>query len=131
MNPQSKSSIVFPPKPAVISNRDLNNTRQLSKKSCQTTESLIKVSDIETEEEEPKHLDSGLQEVNVILDLQTPDNLKISKNIFECPEYWLSKGYQVQTGKVCLQLQSNNKKARPETDEIRLDKSDEALDFYF
>lgn len=32
-----------------------------------------------------------------------PDPTQLGKNVFECAEYWLSNGYQAQTGKSLLQ----------------------------
>ena len=91
---------------------------QNSKKSTFTANSqvnsLIKAFDIENELPEPDTLDQSLQQVNVILELQPPDTHKIDKNVFECPEYWLSKGYQTQTGKIGFMIQQDKKKKRNE-----------------
>ena len=38
-------------------------------------------------------LDPTNLEINVILELEIPFLKKMLKNVFLCPEYWLSKGY--------------------------------------
>lgn len=75
--------------------------------------SVVKATDIEQELTEPpaSELDPSNLAVNVILDLQTPDPTQIGKNVFECAEYWLSKGYQAQTGRSVFQALQGASKA--------------------
>jgi hypothetical protein len=52
-------------------------------------------------EPEMNELDSNDLAVNVILEPVKPDYklIKKQKNPFQCSEYWLSKGYKMQTGR--------------------------------
>jgi hypothetical protein len=53
--------------------------------------------------------------------------MKIDKNVFECPEYWLSKGYQVQTGKIGFMIQNDKmkkKNLKKPDDSKKVEKSD-------
>ena len=61
---------------------------------------MITPHEIENELEEVPYseLDRSNLQVNVILDLQYPDTKREAENMFECAEYWLSKGLQAQTG---------------------------------
>lgn len=74
----------------------------------------VKATDIEQELTEPpaSELDPSNLAVNVILDLHTPDPSQIGKNVFECAEYWLSKGYQAQTGRSVFQALQGSSKAQ-------------------
>lgn len=93
----------------------------------------VKATDIEQELVEPpvSELDPSNLAVNVILDLQTPDPSQIGKNVFECAEYWLSKGYQAQTGRSVFQALQGSSKAQAVVIGRGQDQTDQALDFYF
>lgn len=71
-----------------------------SQQSQLTTEAsnrapMITDDDIGAELPEPKHseLNQANQQISVILDLSQPVRTKIKKDIFQCAEYWLSKGF--------------------------------------
>lgn len=55
-----------------------------------------------------------------------PNNKLIGKNPFICPEYWLSKGYKIQTGD-----DSNENMGKNGDKGKVIDMSDHALDYYY
>ena len=59
------------------------------------SERVIRTRDLENELPEPKADEShkAYQHVSVILDLQAPVQNQITKNVFECAEYWFMRGY--------------------------------------
>jgi len=62
---------------------------------------FIKTTDLDFELPEPKNseLDNNDLAVNVILHPVEPNRKLIGRNPFVSPEYWLSKGYKMQTGR--------------------------------
>lgn len=70
---------------------------------------IITSNDLDCDLDEPSShkLNQAYQHINVHLELYAPNESKISKNVFECPEYWLLRGYQIHIGKDQGQFQKS------------------------
>ena len=99
----------------------------------------VKVEDIDYELTEPKtsSLDPGDLAVNVIIYPITPNRTMVarSNNPFVLPEYWMAKGYKMQTGcqsnENLEDLMMQQQQFGFKRNLIRKDHIDQALDYYF